>query len=841
MKKLFRKIKINKKYFLLGLFILAVVVFIFPQIVNAAESNLGSTIANSIKFSVASPILLALGVIASLIIVIFGALNTIIISALVNIVQYNNFINEPSIRDAWVVARDLCNMFFILILLVISFATILRLPNYEWKKILPKLLIMAVLINFSRTICGLIIDASQIIMLTFVNAWAAGGNFVNMLSMAKFFTGVTFNNITTAEWSILNVVAGMLIGIMFLIICGIVLIVTLAVFLMRVIMLWIYIVLSPFAFLAAAFPAGQKYATQWWSEFVKYIINGPVLAFFIWLALITSKQITDNGVFFNNTANANQCFGLVEGMCMNNFLPFIISIGMLLGGLMITQQIGGVGSSIAGKGLDWAKKIGGAPLAAGAWGSKALLFKAGRMLDTGQMKVQKWAGLEFPKSMNYRMIASGWKADRAKKMADYESGVLTKTGPLHTMWQETFNKYLEVKQYGAVRKSRAQRESEVKKKKALETENLALENDIKSGRLSPAYKAGAEKRIAENKEQIRKYEDVRKGGIGLISAERARPYDFVLSKSGDKEREDKEKRAMELRTQQRSFAVNNELIKAFHEKDNDKLVSALKILTQNNDLNEGLKDKRIIDLMTRENGILDKMAKKGQLGELGKGGEFDNNLKVLKEDFSANPVTPAHAQAMVRGMLEEMGVSEKKAARTSNDIGEVSFASGAGLLFGSALGNAETGEFEFEKLNFKDGKLQTSTTKKAAIAAKYTNLEAQQKMKTLHPDIFIAENSDGDGTRLTEDGAYFLEYSLNGNDLTQLSRLRSDLVKKISKSQGVLKGIKELVDKLEKDGKAEQANNVKYFTGYLVGKMKGKALTNEKEFLDVYNQDIKTS
>ncbi|MFH1255116.1 MAG: hypothetical protein V1667_01430 [bacterium] len=390
MKKLFGKIKFNGKYISLGLFALAAVIFVFIKNANAAaESSVGSTIANTIEFAAASPIILSLGAIAALVTVIFGALNTIVIGALVNIVKYNNFINEPSIRDTWIVARDLCNMFFILILLVVAFATILRIESYQWKKILPKLLIMAVLINFSRTICGLIIDASQIIMLTFVNAWANAGDFVSMLSMAKFFTGVTFKNITTEEWSVLNVVAGMLIGIMFLIICGVVLVVTLAVFLMRVIMLWIYIVLSPFAFLAAAFPAGQKYASQWWSEFVKYIINGPVLAFFIWMALVASKQINDSKVFFNDPSNANQCFGLAEGMCMNNFLPFIISIGMLLGGLMITQQIGGIGASIAGKGMNWIKSAasmsGKAGLKvgkeAGSWGLDWASKKTGGAID----------------------------------------------------------------------------------------------------------------------------------------------------------------------------------------------------------------------------------------------------------------------------------------------------------------------------------------------------------------------------------------------------------------------------------------------------------------------------
>jgi len=226
MKKFIRKIKLNRNYFLLGLLILAVVVIMLPQTVNAEDSSTLSTIGNvawnTVKAIVNAPILIAIGTIAVLITVLFGSLNTIIIGALVNLTKYNNFINEPSITAAWVVVRDLCNMFFILILLVIAFATILRLPNYEWKKLLPKLLIMAILINFSKTICGLIIDFTQVIMLTFVNTWATtGGDFVDMTQMTKYFASVIgeeFKKFTSQDFSVLNIVAGMLIGIMFFII-----------------------------------------------------------------------------------------------------------------------------------------------------------------------------------------------------------------------------------------------------------------------------------------------------------------------------------------------------------------------------------------------------------------------------------------------------------------------------------------------------------------------------------------------------------------------------------------------------------------------------------------------
>ncbi|MCH8287370.1 hypothetical protein IIB79_12740, partial [candidate division KSB1 bacterium] len=62
-----------------------------------------------------------------------------------------------------------------MILLAIAIGTILRLESYNFKKLLPKVVIMAVLVNFSLVITGLIIDFSQVILFTFATAFAETG------------------------------------------------------------------------------------------------------------------------------------------------------------------------------------------------------------------------------------------------------------------------------------------------------------------------------------------------------------------------------------------------------------------------------------------------------------------------------------------------------------------------------------------------------------------------------------------------------------------------------------------------------------------------------------------
>ncbi|MEI6597352.1 MAG: hypothetical protein WCL13_04080, partial [bacterium] len=301
---------------------------------------------------------------------------------------------------------------------------------------------------------------SQVIMLTFSNAFSGGGgNFINALGIQKFLDIAKgksdFWGVKEGTLNLTNTVAAMMFVIILLIVATVAMLAIMIIFLMRMIMLWIYIILSPFAFLLMAFPAGQKYASQWWSEFVKYLINGPVLAFFIWLALMVMSNAPkfENSIFFDqktSTLTGGGGNALFAAVTTSTFVSFILAIGMLVGGLMISQQIGGLGASagmsmlnnLKSKGIGALKAAGGVPLAIGKFG----IFKAGRVADSLQMKGQGLLakgvakvtkgtfGEKYQaKSLNYRMIKEGWDRGQAVKMRDYEG---TKAGA----WQDQFNR-----------------------------------------------------------------------------------------------------------------------------------------------------------------------------------------------------------------------------------------------------------------------------------------------------------------------------------------------------------------------------------------------------------------
>src|SRR3989344_1484808 len=69
----------------------------------------------------------------------------------------------------WTYVRDFVNMFFILILIVLGFATILRIESYNYRHILVELILMAVLVNFSLVIARIIVQVADLLQFAFLS------------------------------------------------------------------------------------------------------------------------------------------------------------------------------------------------------------------------------------------------------------------------------------------------------------------------------------------------------------------------------------------------------------------------------------------------------------------------------------------------------------------------------------------------------------------------------------------------------------------------------------------------------------------------------------------------
>jgi hypothetical protein len=435
MKKIITKI-IKCKY---GLCLAIFIVFLFVLILKSEQALAADNIVASAGYAamgaVGGALALLLGMISYIITAVTGLMTTVFVNLLVNVAQYSNIINVPTVINGWVIVRDICNMFFILFLLIIAFATILRVESYNAKKLLPKLLIMAVLINFSRTIFGLLIDFSQVMMLTFVSSFKDGGGwFISMFHVDNWYKlkigMATSNNIETAAFSQWGTTMAVIASIFAAILTLIVVIVLLGVLIMRIILLWIYTILSPVIFLGFGFPPLQQYTSKIWQDFVKQLMVGPLLAFFLWLALTTAQSSGDtlrsNQTLTANSSSCDITVGASAFFCEQNFQQFIIVIGLLIGGLMVTQQIGGAAGSMAGKGMNWAKKSGSLGLAGAGFGLGVLndryLQRKGRM-DLNLPRV--WKGIKQARDEELSKKYQGGQTEANK--------VMEKTGRLRNL------------------------------------------------------------------------------------------------------------------------------------------------------------------------------------------------------------------------------------------------------------------------------------------------------------------------------------------------------------------------------------------------------------------------
>ncbi len=310
---------------------------------------------------------------------------------------YNNFTTQPQVQDAWGTIRDLANMFFILILLLMAFGTILQVQGYGYRQMLSKLLLMAILVNFSKSIVALLIDFSQIVTLTFLAPviYSLSGNIVVSLGLQNIMklreSKQLNNDVSTDQYTSTSYLMAMILGGIMMIITTVIFGVILIMFVMRVIGLWIMVILSPLAFLARAFPKMNYLYNQWEGELSKNLTLGPALAFFMWLAFsivgqgnISTQFNSPDGVnseTYGSEYDPDQSFttNVSQAVTQSNMLNFVIAISLLMAGLKFAADSKVAGASVARGASNnlqrWGSRIGRGATIGAAAGAGALALR----------------------------------------------------------------------------------------------------------------------------------------------------------------------------------------------------------------------------------------------------------------------------------------------------------------------------------------------------------------------------------------------------------------------------------------------------------------------------------
>ncbi len=376
---------------------------------------LGDGFLATILVAVANVLTIITGAIGSLILVVIDML-------VIPILNYNSFSTSTVIGLGWSLVRDAVNMFVIIVLIAIAIRTILGMHGAHWQQQIPQLFIAVVMVNFSRTICGLAIDISQVIMFTFVNALLdiAAGNFAQLFQLPSFgkFSASALQQVSgngeslsTAATSLAGAflqipLYGSILAVMFLLAGA---------FLWRIVILWILVILSPLAF----FLQGVKGiipvegAGDWMGKFTAALVMGPLLTFFLWLALAaaSSGSIAESENFPLPVDSKSYNLSL-EVFDSSHLTSIVLALILLIVGM---QQAGQYSSKLDGfaKSLineDMGRKVvafsGKAPFMAGAY--------AGRRLDRyGAGIADKALGNTNSLSMRESLAKTGFTKGKA--------------------------------------------------------------------------------------------------------------------------------------------------------------------------------------------------------------------------------------------------------------------------------------------------------------------------------------------------------------------------------------------------------------------------------------------
>jgi len=259
--------------------------------------------------AVLGSILIIYAIIAVLLLIVSSLLDWVI----VNQMSWISF-DEPLVSIGYAFTSGLANMLLILILLVIAFAIILKIENFEIKKVLPRLIIVALLLNFSLVFMGVIIDISHIIFNTFLGeetslvSQTMGGIFGELLSVIGNII-IQFSAIAAAsllpiigplkQIAVVGVFLGTFLPTFFVyilqILVGVILILTLfpllIVFVIRVFIIQILAVLSPLAFLCLILPQTKQYWDMWLKHFLNWTILGVAVFFLLAIGLRAFDQM----------------------------------------------------------------------------------------------------------------------------------------------------------------------------------------------------------------------------------------------------------------------------------------------------------------------------------------------------------------------------------------------------------------------------------------------------------------------------------------------------------------------------------------------------------------------
>ena len=257
--------------------------------------------------------------------------------------------NSP-VYQVWAYMRNLANICFIIFLLVIIYSQItgLGINNYGIKKSLPRLIITAIIVNFSFLFCAIAVDISNIIgnglkdLLAGITDSAISTGTIDPSKNTGFyalFTTIAAGGIgTTILLAFPGGPLGLLFAIIPVIVGGIIsVVIGLLVLGLRQALVVFLVAISPVAFVLYILPNTEKHFQKWKNYFAQMLFFYPMFSMLFGVTKLASM------IFITS---ATTPFGIIIGVAIQVLPLFLAANLMQLSG----TALGGISSKLNGLG-----------------------------------------------------------------------------------------------------------------------------------------------------------------------------------------------------------------------------------------------------------------------------------------------------------------------------------------------------------------------------------------------------------------------------------------------------------------------------------------------------------
>ena len=315
------------------------------------------------------------------------------------VVGMGHLVNSISGVDvAWTTLRDVGNIFLVFLLVYVGIATILGISGYGYKQLLWRIVLAALLVNFSITFAKVVIDVSNVLAIEMyqvfleeayngVSVTTTSGSTISGSALAAlcsrqgtsgaaldsteeeactnygisaaFWTKLkftsTFNvndtvastgSATDKQWkmaltalmgAVMSLVMAFVFGAAALLLVG------------RFIILVFLIVVSPVALIAWITKISSS-GSKWWSSLLNQSMFAPLILLMWYVAYQIIGTTTPVAGTLSNAS-------IIDGASIGIVLNFIMGMGFLIAGLVIAKQFGAYGASAVMKtGQQWSRR-----------------------------------------------------------------------------------------------------------------------------------------------------------------------------------------------------------------------------------------------------------------------------------------------------------------------------------------------------------------------------------------------------------------------------------------------------------------------------------------------------